>query len=242
MLATNRQHVNILCRDSLLHECKQIVYNDSMTIGTRLKELREAFGLSQDEVASALGWDGKRARISNYENDKRRPSAEDIEKFAKVFKTSPSYLQFGEVKDENFTLQNKKGKILPFLELDQVDDWISNPVLTADHRSVNMHIDTSDIGETSFLIEINGDSLVSFHDHPDNIYPGEIAVVDPEVAPAINDFILFDRDGEKKVRKLSIDGNQKILSALNPKYPNIHVDEKIKIKGVVVYTYKKRKH
>jgi transcriptional regulator with XRE-family HTH domain len=67
-----------------------------MNIGNRLKELRIAYGFSQSELATAMNWKGMRARISNYEVGNRMPNAEDIESFAKLFKVSPAYIQFGD--------------------------------------------------------------------------------------------------------------------------------------------------
>jgi transcriptional regulator with XRE-family HTH domain len=67
-----------------------------MTIGDRLKELRIAYGFSQSELAKAMGWEGMRARISNYEVGNRMPNSEDIESFATLFNVSPAYIQFGD--------------------------------------------------------------------------------------------------------------------------------------------------
>ena len=53
----------------------------SKTIGQRIKELREQRGLTQDELGKKIGVEP--GVISNYENDKYKPSADTIIQLAK---------------------------------------------------------------------------------------------------------------------------------------------------------------
>lgn len=53
------------------------------TLGQKLRELREAYGLSQNQVAAALNLD--RSTYSNYELDKTNPSLESLVKLARIF-------------------------------------------------------------------------------------------------------------------------------------------------------------
>lgn len=62
-----------------------------MTIGRRIRKRREQLGLSQDDLAAMMGYNGRSA-ISAVENDKRDISWENVCKYAKVLKCSPSYL------------------------------------------------------------------------------------------------------------------------------------------------------
>ena len=61
-----------------------------MTTGERLKELREARKMSQEEIADILGV--KRQIISYYETDTRRPNVNDLIKLAQTFETTVDYL------------------------------------------------------------------------------------------------------------------------------------------------------
>lgn len=62
-----------------------------MTIGARIRKRREQLGLSQDDLAQLMGYSG-RSSISVVENNKRDISWENVCKYAKVLKCSPSYL------------------------------------------------------------------------------------------------------------------------------------------------------
>ncbi len=55
----------------------------SETIGGKLRALRKAKKITQDELASLIGV--KRATISNYEIDRRQPSLSDLSRFAEFF-------------------------------------------------------------------------------------------------------------------------------------------------------------
>jgi transcriptional regulator with XRE-family HTH domain len=63
----------------------------AMTIGRRIRKRREQLGLSQDDLAIMMGYSGRSA-ISAVENDKRDISWENVCKYAKALKCSPSYL------------------------------------------------------------------------------------------------------------------------------------------------------
>ena len=55
----------------------------SRSLGTKLRELRENYDLSQSQVAAALNID--RSTYSNYELDKTRPSLESLVKLSHIF-------------------------------------------------------------------------------------------------------------------------------------------------------------
>lgn len=58
--------------------------------GNRLRNLRKAKGLSQDELAKMIGV--SKSLISCYENDKRTPSLDNIICFINIFGVSSDYL------------------------------------------------------------------------------------------------------------------------------------------------------
>jgi phage repressor protein C with HTH and peptisase S24 domain len=51
------------------------------TLSTRIKKLRKAKGLSQQELAYACGWESQ-SRIGNYERGIREPSLQDLQKLS----------------------------------------------------------------------------------------------------------------------------------------------------------------
>jgi len=62
---------------------------NAKTLGERIRKAREHLGLSQEELATAIGRDQR--TISEYENGKRKVSATDLSDFAKVLDVSILY-------------------------------------------------------------------------------------------------------------------------------------------------------
>ncbi len=84
----------------------------SNTLGGRLKTLRAATTLSQEQLAQRLFL--SRSCIANYEADKRHPSIDMIERISDYFKVSPSYLM-GET-DAKFNIDNSEIKNYNYLK------------------------------------------------------------------------------------------------------------------------------
>ncbi|MBF0777854.1 helix-turn-helix domain-containing protein [Streptococcus cuniculi] len=61
-----------------------------MDIGTRIKELRKNLTLTQKEVAEAL--QVSQQALGDWENQKKKPTADKIEKIASFFSVSADYL------------------------------------------------------------------------------------------------------------------------------------------------------
>ncbi len=87
-------------------------------IGGRLKELREAKGVSQLELSKALNIAQK--NISNYENDIVIPSMEILFKMCKYYNVSISYMLLGENEYEGYKITDKN-MINYLLYLDKLD-------------------------------------------------------------------------------------------------------------------------
>lgn len=62
-----------------------------MTIGQRIKQRREELGLSQQELATRLGYKSK-VSISNVENDRDDMTTTRVQKYAKALETTSAYL------------------------------------------------------------------------------------------------------------------------------------------------------
>lgn len=70
-----------------------------MSIGNRIKVLREERRISQTTLGELCGWDRPQTRISNYEKDLRTPKPEDALVLAKVLRSTPAYIMFGDMTD-----------------------------------------------------------------------------------------------------------------------------------------------
>ncbi|MBB6637376.1 helix-turn-helix domain-containing protein [Cohnella thailandensis] len=61
-----------------------------MTLGKRLRERRERFGLTQLDAARELGISN--VQLSRYESDDRKPEPEMLSRFAEFYRTTTDYL------------------------------------------------------------------------------------------------------------------------------------------------------
>lgn len=76
--------------------------------GERLKELREDFSFTQDDLALKLNI--SRQSISGYENNTNQPSIENLIKIADLFNVSLDYLLCRTKEKYNLNLLNKANK------------------------------------------------------------------------------------------------------------------------------------
>jgi transcriptional regulator with XRE-family HTH domain len=66
--------------------------DDDTALAARLRTIREGLGFSQDDVASLTGQ--PRPVVSNWETGVRRPNSHQLDKLAKIYRTSLDELQF----------------------------------------------------------------------------------------------------------------------------------------------------
>lgn len=79
------------------------------TIGNRIKKLRTQKRLSLQEVADAIS--GSKGNLSNYENDKIKPSSEVLISLSNYFNVSIDYILLG--KEEGFNIKTMELPITP---------------------------------------------------------------------------------------------------------------------------------
>ncbi|MEZ0485405.1 helix-turn-helix domain-containing protein [Fibrella aquatica] len=81
------------------------------TLGGRIKEKREAAGLSQSDLAEQLGLRSGKQTISKWELDKTEPSVSDLKRIAQLLATTAAYLldgvEEGETIPKGYTLIEK---------------------------------------------------------------------------------------------------------------------------------------
>ena len=77
-----------------------------MTLGKRIKELRQRAGLTQEELAKEIGYSTKTS-ISKIENDVLDITQSTIVALARALKTTPSVIMgWSEINDVPFSLNN----------------------------------------------------------------------------------------------------------------------------------------
>ncbi len=200
----------------------------------RLKKARMARGLSQTELA-------KRVNVSQVAI--QRLEAGDVKsttflvELATALDVSPNWLLHGISllsPDQKTVVQN-----LPLLTMQDVLPYLQEGKLPTDYRSVPMLMSSVKISPKTFSMEIDGDAMVSQQEPSKSIFPGEMAVIDPERTAKIGDIVLAQITPEDlKIRQYMKDGNQPLLKALSDKYNHIIMGDQTKILGVVVVSLK----
>lgn len=76
------------------------------TLGARIKKLRKANGMSQQELAFACGWESQ-SRIGNYERGLRQPNLQDLKKLSDALKVPFADLVAGAANQINQDLISK---------------------------------------------------------------------------------------------------------------------------------------
>jgi len=190
-----------------------------MTIGKRIKRLRERKGLTQAELGKLLGLSDK--AVSTWENDLKVPRMSTLQKIADIFCVSGSYLM-----GENGKNAHKGAVKIPvmgnvaagtpimavqeYIDIADSDTWEEIPEALAN---------TGDF----FALRINGDSMepkmsigdiVIVRQQPD-VNSGEIAIV-------------MVGDGEATCKKIKKRPDGIMLISTNPKYePMYYNNEQI---------------
>ncbi|MBF0609514.1 MAG: LexA family transcriptional regulator [Magnetococcales bacterium] len=92
---------------------------------------------------------------------------------------------------------------------------------------------THRVSKQAFALRVSGDSMEN------EFSEGDIIIVDPNVTPEHRKFVIaYTDEGRTTFKQLMLDGGQKFLKPLNPRYPLIEVSSAFKIIGVVVSKYK----
>ena len=196
------------------------------TIGKRLKNLREAKGLSQSSLAKLAGLKSQ-GTIGNIESESRG-YGESIVDIARVLSTTPDYLR-GETDDPATVLTMPAMTLTASANTVPADigtrripllDYVQAGICTEvagrhDTDGVQDWLFTDlKLSSRSFALEITGDSM-----QPD-FQPGDRIIIDPEVQPQPGDFVVAKNGEEettfKKYRVRSITPNGATVFELVP--------------------------
>ena len=197
-----------------------------MTFGERIYKIRNEKGLTQDELAAAVGYKS-RSTIAKIESGERDAPQTMIVALAKALGTTPSYLMGWEenntanecktdkINEVNIseTLDSKKIRLIPVFE--SVSAGFG---ARADERVIDylpLFIEHDYDAENTLAIKVKGDSM-----YP-KIEDGDIVAVRKQ-----SDFengnivvILVDND-EVLVKKIYQDRDKIRLVSINPEYPD----------------------
>lgn len=199
------------------------------TVGQRIKSLRKITRTSQKDLGKFCGVSD--VAVGYWEKDLNLPSGEALSKLAKFFNTSVDYILYGTEFEGRLITNMRKVPVLSWVQAGCFTE--TRP--TERFNDADKWVETSlRIGDNSFALEVKGDSMTNPYGLP-TIPEGSTVIVDPDAEALHGKVVVARVDGtnEATVKKLVIDGPQKFLVPLNPRYPNIPINGNCIIIGVV---------
>ena len=184
------------------------------TVGKRIKDKRESLNLTQDELAKKLGYKSK-STINKIEKGINDVSQSKLMEFAKVLKTTPSYLMGWEEQKEIKNLTK-----IPKMESIPILGTIAcgEPILAEENIEgyFNMEKDL----KADFCLYCKGDSMINAR-----IYDGDLVFIkkQPDVEDGEIAAVLIDNEATLK-RVYKVPGRI-ILRAENPTFKPIELKE-----------------
>ncbi|MCJ8646591.1 LexA family transcriptional regulator [Escherichia coli] len=199
------------------------------TVGQRIKALRRVTRTSQKELGKFCGVSD--VAVGYWEKDINTPGGEALSKLAKFFNTSIDYILYGAEFEGKLVTNMRRVPVISWVQAGQFTECRAAEVFS----EVDKWVDTSlKVGDNSFALEVKGDSMTNPNGLP-TIPEGATVIVDPDAETRHGKIVIARLDGtnEATVKKLVIDGPQKFLVPLNPRYPNIPINGNCLIIGVV---------
>lgn len=201
------------------------------TVGSRIKKLRRATKTTQNELGKYCGVSG--VAVGYWEKDLNSPNGEALIKLAQFFNTTESYILYGisQQNDNSIITSMKRLPVLSYVQAGKFTEYFPREIYDESLEYIETSIKVS---PTSFALYVKGDSMTNPSGMP-SIPEGVKVIVDPG-AEVINGKIVVARlvgSDEVTIKKLIIDGPNKYLSPLNPRYPNIPINGNCEIVGVV---------
>lgn len=203
-----------------------------MTTGEIIKNLRKSHKMTQEELATKLGFQTKSA-ICKIEKNQRDVSQSTIAKLSKIFDVSPSYILGFEERAEapdlsRYGLRPIVKKRLPLLG----NIACGEPKYADEDRE--SYIEAGADIEADFCLRANGDSMINAR-----INDGDIVFIRsmPQVENGQIAAVIIDDEATLK-RVYYYAGKMIVLHAENPKYSDIVYEgadlDKVHILGLAV--------
>ncbi|CAH5275465.1 LexA family protein [Klebsiella michiganensis] len=199
------------------------------TVGQRIKSLRKITKTSQKDLGKFCGVSD--VAVGYWEKDLNLPSGEALSKLAKFFNTSIDYILYGTEFEGRLITNMRKVPVLSWVQAGSFTETKPSEIF----NDADKWVETSlRIGDNSFALEVKGDSMTNPYGLP-TIPEGATVIIDPDGEALHGKIVVARIDGtnEATVKKLVIDGPQKFLVPLNPRYPNIPINGNCVIIGVV---------
>lgn len=205
-----------------------------MNIGDRVRLLREQKGMTQEELATQLGYKSK-SSVTHIERGRDIPRSMVV-KLADILNTTPAYLMGWDEKKDNSEitgisiLDSNNICMIPLFE--SVSAGFGAYADSTRIGFIPMYIETEYDAENMLAIKVTGDSM-----YP-KIEDGDIVVVRKQSDFENGDIAVVLIDGDEGlVKKIYYNNEKTTLVSINPEYKNMVFTgseiERISVVGVV---------
>lgn len=213
-----------------------------MDIGDRLRRIRTQKGLSQAEVAKAIGV--RQQTYQGWESGAHGPRWQRAQKLAEYFQVSTEWL-LGEKGTAGGALDSAENNVdaapaarmVPLISWTRAGEWTEAIDPYEPGVAEEWIPAPREASRWSYCLRVVGDSMTSPHGTP-SIPEGSIIIVDPDKRTPKNGQIVIARlNGSDNVtcKAYSEDAGRAYLRPLNPQYPTI--TDEFEVIGSVVGLY-----
>lgn len=196
-------------------------------MGTIIKKRREQLGISQERLASILGYKS-RSSINKIELNHTDLPQSKIVALAKALSVTPAYLMGW----EDLEQPTPKSNGYPTVRIPVLGDVAAGVPILAQQDIIGYEDIPADMAKTGeyFGLKIKGDSMEP------KIHDNDIVIVKSMSDAENNDIVIAMINNEATCKRLHKYSNSVVLTAINSDYKPIEVtpDENIQILGKVV--------
>lgn len=218
----------------------------AMSLGKKIVALRKERGWNQRELAKRAGFDNQ-SRLSNYERDFRKPDIEDLGKIAKALGVSVDFFLRGnkspsqaEIPAHTLSVRNVEPapamrRTIPVVRWEDAEGWRARSPEARASAALALEETDNEMSQHAFALKVRGDSM-------EPVFPdGSIVIADPERAANHNDYVIAKiGNTAPMLKQLVIDGPQRYLKPLNPRYPLVTVEGDLQIIATVIEVVMRR--
>lgn len=191
-----------------------------MNMGERIKQLRIANGLTQEELGKYIGV--QKSAIRKYEKgDIQNIKRTSIEILSNLFKVSPSYLMC--INNDEETLDS----VSNFTTIPLISDFSENSTVSIKKYFIKNITISENLPSKTFALQINDNSMLPL------LGIGDRAIINEEFEFSSGQTCLILVNNIVMIRKITKLDNGYELQAMNPYYPTERTKE-LKIYGKVI--------
>jgi len=186
--------------------------------GEFLKEKRQEKGMSLREAAKASGI--SHVHIRMIEEGKRSPSFDRMMSLLRTYLVDVNkfLIETGYVPSSVGSVNVYSLKTIPVISWELAARWAEING-TFPEAEAEEWIAGDVIGQHLFALRVRDDSMLT------EFRAGDIIIVNPDMKPEHNDYVIATEKGETTFKRLKRYGNTVVLQPLNPKYEDTEISE-----------------